>query len=108
MDKIMKLNKRFLFLIITIFLSSAFIFFSYLVGKEVFNGVDFDTTVRFQDKISHRFDLPFSLFSLIGSTEFTLSFILIIFSVLFITKKHLFIGIFLFFFIFFIELLGKL
>lgn len=50
-----------------------FIFFSYLVAKELFNQFDFDTTVRFQDKIPHRLDDPFSILSVLGSAEISMS-----------------------------------
>ncbi len=50
-----------------------FIFFSYLVAKELFNQFDFDTTVKLQDNISHRFDNPFSLLSVLGSAEISMS-----------------------------------
>lgn len=46
-----------------------FVLFSYLVHKNLFTGLDFDTTVRIQDNLSRRFDTPFSLFSLLGSVE---------------------------------------
>lgn len=48
-----------------------FIYFSYLVAKERFTQFDFDMTVKFQDHISARFDLIFSLFSVLGSAEVT-------------------------------------
>lgn len=46
-----------------------FVFFSYLVHKDIFTQFDFDTTVRLQDNISRRFDAPFSLLSDIGNFE---------------------------------------
>jgi undecaprenyl-diphosphatase len=52
-------------------LFAAFIYFSYLVAKEKFNRLDFDLTVKLQDKIPHRLDLPFSFFSVMGSAEIT-------------------------------------
>lgn len=54
---------------LTLFIS--FIFFSYLVSKEVFTSFDFNTTVKLQDHLSRRFDFPFSLLSLLGSAEIT-------------------------------------
>ncbi|MBI4058619.1 phosphatase PAP2 family protein [Candidatus Microgenomates bacterium] len=48
-----------------------FVFFSYLVSKELFNQFDFNTTVKLQDRISRAWDTPFSFFSLIGSIEIT-------------------------------------
>lgn len=46
-----------------------FIFFSYLVHKNTFTVFDFDMTVRLQDHIPRRFDIPFSLLSMIGTFE---------------------------------------
>lgn len=64
------LNKRLLtFTGVILFL--AFIAFSYFVAKETFTQLDFDLTVKFQDKIPRRFDLPFSWFSVLGSVEIT-------------------------------------
>jgi membrane-associated phospholipid phosphatase len=48
-----------------------FVLFSYFVAHEQFNQSDFDMTVKLQDRISHRFDLPFSVFSIIGTVEVT-------------------------------------
>lgn len=64
------LSKKTLF-IIAVFLFILFIFFSYLVAKETFTQLDFDMTVKFQDKIPAKFDLPFSFFSILGSAEAT-------------------------------------
>ncbi|MCL5784183.1 MAG: phosphatase PAP2 family protein [Patescibacteria group bacterium] len=58
-------------LVLSFVLFIAFIFFSYLVSKEKFTAFDFDTTVRIQNHLSHRWDLPFSLLSIIGSAEIT-------------------------------------
>lgn len=58
----------------------SFILFSYIVAKEKFNQIDFDTTVRLQDKIPRKIDAPFSLISLIGSAEVTV----IVWAILFV------------------------
>lgn len=50
-----------------------FIGFSYLVAKETFTQWDFDMTVKFQDRISHRFDYPFSWLSIIGKAEISMA-----------------------------------
>lgn len=42
---------------------------------------DFDTTVKLQDKISRRFDVPFSLFSDIGTFEVSLGVLLVLLAV---------------------------
>lgn len=58
-----------------------FIFFSYLVAKDLFTQFDFNTTVRLQDNIPRRFDEFFSLLSHVGSFEPVLIFLLIILAI---------------------------
>lgn len=57
--------------ILSALLFLSFIFLSYLVAKGRFTHPDFDLTVKFQDHIPHKFDLPFSILSLIGTVEIT-------------------------------------
>lgn len=71
-------SRKFLFFV-SLGLFILFIYFSYLVSKEKFTQLDFDTTVKFQDHFSRGFDLPFSIFSLLGTVEITGLFWLIIF-----------------------------
>ncbi|MBI2190095.1 MAG: hypothetical protein HYU49_00965, partial [Candidatus Levybacteria bacterium] len=84
---------------------SFFVFFSYLVHKNIFLQFDFDTTVRLQDNISRRFDGAFSLLSLIGNFEIATLFLLII---LILSRKLLSIFVLSFYGVFhLIELYGK-
>lgn len=62
-------TKLFLLSAVLIF---TFTYFSYVVAKEQWQRVDFDTTVKLQDHISRRFDGIFSYFSLLGSAEVTI------------------------------------
>lgn len=48
-----------------------FIIFSYLVHKDLFNTLDFNTTVRLQDKMPLKFDNEFSFLSDIGKFQVT-------------------------------------
>jgi membrane-associated phospholipid phosphatase len=64
------LGKKLLYSI-SLVLFISFIIFSYLVSKETFSQIDFDTTVKIQDRIPARFDYPFSVFSVIGQAEIT-------------------------------------
>ena len=64
-----------------------FTLFSYIVARERFGQIDFDLTVKMQDRISRRFDNPFSTFSLLGSVEVT-SVIFILIYVLSLRKLH--------------------
>lgn len=83
-----------------------FLLFSYLVQKNLFTQIDFDTTVRLQDTISRRFDPIFSWLSIIGNFE-VLTIVLV---VLLVVLRKILAGIMLFgSFVLFhiIEILGK-
>lgn len=64
-------------------------FFSFLVDKNLFRQVDFNTTVRLQDNIPRRLDAIFSLFSDIGIFEIMLLVVIALMVVFFIGKKLL-------------------
>lgn len=50
-----------------------FTYFSYTVAKEKWQRIDFDTTVKLQDRIPRKFDQLFSYFSFLGSAEITVT-----------------------------------
>lgn len=100
------MNIRFQYFLTGFVLFTFFVLFTYLVHKDVFLGIDFDTTVKLQDNISRRFDYFFSLFSDIGTFE-VLTVVLGIFIIL---RKKIIAGFVTFFFyILFhiIEIYGK-
>lgn len=71
------MNKKNLFALgILVFL--IFVFVSYLVQKNLFTQFDFDNTVKLQNHLSRKFDTPFSVFSLLGSTEVITIFLIIL------------------------------
>ena len=88
-----------------IFLFLLFILFSYLVHKDLFTQLDFDTTVRLQDKIPTFFTTPFSILSLVASFEIVSVFLLILW--IFIRKMRYIFVLFFFAFFHFLELYGK-
>lgn len=65
----MRLRVSLLFLSLVTFF--VFILFSYTVAKEYWQQIDFDLTVKIQDRIPRDFDQFFSYFSLLGSAEVT-------------------------------------
>ncbi len=67
----MKLRLAFFFVFLVTLL--IFTFTSYTVAKEMWTQWDFDTTVKLQDRIPTRYDNEFSIFSLLGSAEVTIS-----------------------------------
>ena len=82
-----------------------FVIFSYFVHKNLFTQLDFDTTVRLQNKIPEVFVTPFSVLSLLGSLEIVS---VILFILLAITRKLKSIFVLLFFgFFHLIELWSK-
>lgn len=100
------MRNKLLFFLFSSLLFAFFVFFSYLVNKDIFTVVDFDTTVRLQNHISRRFDDPFSFLSDIGNFE---PMLLLLIVVLFIRRKLLGIIAFaLFGFLHVFELFGKL
>ncbi len=101
-------KKVFLFFLATT-LFFLFIFFSYVVAKEKFTKLDFDTTVKLQDHISRRWDIPFSILSLMGLPEVTSIAWLILLIILLLKKYFLAsLSLFLFWVGLAIELYGKL
>lgn len=82
------IKKKFLTLV-SVLLFLSFIFFSYLVAKELFTRVDFDTTVRLQNHIDRSWDLPFSVLSIVGSLEITGLIWVVIFVYLLLKRKFL-------------------
>lgn len=96
------------FLLISIFSGLCFFILSFFVNKDIFRGPDYNITVYLQNIIPRVFDVPFSVLSLIGSTEVTFGICLIIFCAILYKNHKFFLGIFLYFLIFVIELAGKL
>lgn len=73
------MRQKVLLAVIGVGIFLVFVFFSYLVHKNLFTQLDFDMTVKFQDHIfTHKFDRFFSWFSLIGSAEVVGLFLLIL------------------------------
>lgn len=101
-------SKKF-FLILSTVLFFLFIYFSFLVSKETFTQIDFDTTHKLQNHISRKFDLPFSIFSILGSAEVTV--LIWVLSCVVILLKRFWLTLFtlsLFFVSSAVEIFGKL
>ncbi len=100
------MKQRLKFFIIGSLCFFLFVGFSYLVHKNLFTQLDFDTTVRFQDHIiSRRFDGIFSFLSDIGAFEIMLGFLIIVLVFLKKIRGIFALGLFGFFHLF--ELYGK-
>jgi membrane-associated phospholipid phosphatase len=100
-------SKAFYFVLVAGFiLFFAFIVFSYLVHKDLFTQLDFNTTVRLQDNISRSWDREFSWLSEIGKFEISTIVLILIFV---LTRKLLagFTAIILYGTFHVIELFGK-
>lgn len=98
------LSKKRIIILSAIFLL-AFVLFSYFVHQGFFKQIDFDSTVRLQDKLTRAFDTPFSLLSLVGSLEIV-GMILLVLLVLF-RKLRAFIVLAFFILMHIPELFGK-
>lgn len=104
----MKRKERLIYIGLSVFFGISYIYLSFLVDKDVFRAVDYEIMIRLQNSIGHIFDLPFSMFTLFGSSEITLLVLIIIFVAFLIVKRHMFFGLLLYPVIFMIELAGKL
>jgi membrane-associated phospholipid phosphatase len=98
-------NRRLLILLSGAIIFSIFILFSYLVHKNLFTQLDFDTTIRLQNKIPLSFATPFSILSLVASFEIVSIFLLILWVI--VRKLRYIFVLFLFGFFHLLELYGK-
>lgn len=102
-------KRKILLFLFSLILFTLFIGFSYLVAKGLFDQFDFDTTVKLQDRLSRKWDLPFSFLSLLGSLEVTSLIWLCLLLFTFLKRWWLvFLTLFLFWGGMAVELLGKL
>lgn len=82
-----------------------FVLFSYLIHKNIFTQIDFDTTVRVQDNISRRLDKSFSTLSFVGSFEIATFILLVVLAIR--RKLKSFFALFLYVILHLIEIFGK-
>lgn len=104
----MKPKSRIKFLILSTSLILAYLLLSIVVHRDVFRTFDFDTMINLQKFFDFGMDFPFSVFTLLGSTEITLFLIAVIFTGILFKKKYLYWGLALFLIIYALELLGKM
>ncbi len=101
--------KRIWLFLAAVALLLAFTYFSYLVHKQVFNQLDFDTTVKLQDRIPRRFDYPFSILSVVASPGVSVFCWFILFCYILFKRQFLVAGSLLLFFVSVAaELFGKI
>nr|MBI5455472.1 phosphatase PAP2 family protein [Candidatus Levybacteria bacterium] len=82
-----------------------FLFFTFLVGLNLFNNIDIQTTKFLQQIVPRFLDIPFSLFSLLGSLEIVSVILLILWAKI---KKSKYIYVLISFGLFHVaEILGK-
>lgn len=99
------MTRRIKLLLLGVLVFLLFVFFSYLVHKNLFTQFDFNTTVRLQDHIGRRFDGFFSFLSDIGAFEISLGFLVIVLVLLRKIKGIFALGLFGVFHL--LELYGK-
>ena len=103
----MQRRERIKFIWIFFLSSFLFLFLSFMVGADTFRTLDYDSLIWIQKNVQRSVDVPLSFLSILGSTEVTLAIAGIIFFGIYIKTKKLFWGIWLYFLIFVIELIGK-
>jgi undecaprenyl-diphosphatase len=85
------MRKKVLLILISLFFFAVFVAFSYLVKTKILNQIDFNMTVRLQNRIPVKYDGFLSSLSLIGSFEILAG---IIFLIAILRKK--FVSLFIF------------
>lgn len=75
-------NKKIAYILLGSLIFLIFIYFSYLVHRNLFTHFDFNTTVKLQDHLPRKLDTPFSYLSEIGKVEFVGAFLLILLIIL--------------------------
>lgn len=99
------MKKKIWYLVFSFVFFGIFVFFSYLVKKDLFVKFDFDTTVKIQNHLPKKLDPYLSILSLIGSFEI---YSLLIFIIVLVRRKILSFLVFLpFVFAHIIEIIGK-
>lgn len=83
-----RVSKKITHVFLSLFVFLLFVFFSYLVHKNLFTQFDFNTTVRLQDNIPRSFDQLFSWLSLIGSFEVTTLFLVVVLILLLVVRRR--------------------
>lgn len=102
-------QKVLLLLLLSFVFFAGFVYFSYLVNKDIFNQFDFDTTVKIQDRTPRKVDGIFSVFSLLGNAEVSASAWVVLSILIFFKRWWLtFFSMSLFPFSVFLEVFGKL
>lgn len=101
-------KNKYLFGIGSLVMILVFVILSFFVNKDYFRSVDYDSMVGLQSTFVRSVDIPFSIVTILGSTEVTFTILVTIFLLLIFKNKHLFTGLFLYFLIFIVEIFGKL
>lgn len=101
-------KNRFLFGMASMFAVILFIILSILVNRDIFRSIDYASMIGLQSIFSRSVDIPFSIITILGSTEVTLTILAIVFLFLAIKNKRLFTGLLLYFLIFIVEIFGKI
>lgn len=101
-------RERAYYMLATFISGILFLYVSILVGKDFFRTIDFQMMQYLQTTIARIYDVPFSFFTLAGSTEVTLLVMALIFILVLLRVRHMFMGLSLYFSLFAIEIVGKL
>ena len=95
-------------LFLSLLILTLFIILSIFVNFDYFRSLDYRNMIAVQNPPFHNPDIIFSVFTLLGSSEVTLITAAVIFLLYWAKKGKIFLSVFLFIFIYPLELLGKL
>jgi len=92
----MMISKRLRILSASLFFFLLFILLSGLVHYDFFRGIDYQSMLFIQKIQSLSIDYFFSVLTLLGSSEAVFIFVLAVFLIILISRKRMFLGVFLY------------
>uniref|UniRef100_A0A7C4M3D6 Phosphatase PAP2 family protein n=1 Tax=candidate division CPR3 bacterium TaxID=2268181 RepID=A0A7C4M3D6_UNCC3 len=101
-------KKKYIYLILSFLMGITYFYLSFLVDRDIFRKFDYENMITIQNKFDRRVDLPFSIITLLGSSEVVSAILACLFISLLLVKRYFFAGLILYFTIFIIEITSKL
>lgn len=106
--KDMNKKQRYTYIALSVFLGLTYLYLSILVDRDIFRVFDYKSMIVLQNAFNRTIDVPFSIITLLGSSEVTFITLACIFMGFLFVKRHFFAGLVLYFAVFIIELTSKL
>ena len=101
-------KKSVLFIFGSLLFSTYYYFLTLSVAKDTFRDIDYEIMLEIQKMIHIKFDIPFSYITLLGSSEFIIFWLIILFFAVFLYYKKYFYSLIFILLIYLFEIAGKI